>query len=65
MLCWAVLLRKVCCIQAHLFKRRPDGDVEVPVRRPDGDVELQDAGEPLLFFFGGHSFSPYNTNSLL
>ena len=32
-------------MQAQLFKRRPDGDVEVPVRRPDGDVELQDAGE--------------------
>ena len=31
-------------MQAQLFKRRPDGDVEVPVRRPDGDVELQDAG---------------------
>ncbi len=31
--------------QAQLFKRRPDGDVEIPVRRPDGDVELQDAGE--------------------
>ena len=29
---------------ARLFKRQPDGDVEVPVRRPDGDVELQDAG---------------------
>ena len=24
--------------------RRPDGDVEWPVRRPDGDVELRDAG---------------------
>ena len=32
-------------LQALLFKRKPDGDVEVPVRRPDGDVELQDAGE--------------------
>lgn len=31
--------------QVQLFKRRPDGDVEIPVRRPDGDVELQDAGE--------------------
>ena len=31
-------------VQAQLFKRRPDGDVEIPVRRPDGDVELQDAG---------------------
>lgn len=26
------------------LRRRPDGDVEIPVRRPDGDVELQDAG---------------------
>ena len=24
--------------------RRPDGDVEIPVRRPDGDVELRTAG---------------------
>lgn len=28
--------------------RRPDGDVEIPVRRPDGDVELQDAGRGFL-----------------
>ncbi len=38
-------LRSCVCEQAQLFKRRPDGDVEIPVRRPDGDVELQDAGE--------------------
>lgn len=36
--------RRYNTMQAQLFKRRPDGDVEVPVRRPDGDVELQDAG---------------------